>query len=322
MRAFAIAISITRKNKSRPMNIVNTPTALQWRYVTPNDKARYDAALQGSACQSADRAFANLYIWSEVYHHEIAFMRDVVLLRFDEEGHYKYLPPIGKGDLRQATDLLLRSDPQLCFAAATAEEAAWLLDLYPNTFEVVETRDFADYLYDITALATLSGKKLHAKRNHINAFTAANEWAVRPLHTEDARLCLDITRAWGNAQEGVDTVPERRAIERALAAFSALKLHGALLTVGDKAAAFTIGSILPCGVLDVHFEKALPELSGAYPVINREFVRMMADKDPTLTLVNREDDMGLENLRRAKLSYRPAILLRKFSLKQTQVRQI
>lgn len=297
------------------MNISTLP-ALKWAPITLSDKARYDAVLGETTCQSADRAFANLYIWNELYHQEIAFLGDTVLLRFGEAGHYKYLPPIGGGDLHQAVDALLELEPQLTFAATTEKEAAWLLESYPHTFDVTETREFADYLYDVTALATLSGKKLHAKRNHINAFSAANEWAVRPLCPEDAEICLGITLAWGAAQEDVDTAPERRAIERAFAAFAELELCGALLTVDGKAAAFTVGSILPDGVLDVHFEKALPAFSGAYPVINREFVRMMANEHPALTLVNREDDMGLENLRRAKLSYRPAVLLQKFTLQR------
>lgn len=302
------------------MNI-STLIALQWHPVTPTDKARYDAILQKAPCQSADRAFANLYIWKDIYHQEIAFLEDVALVRFSEAGNYQYLPPIGKGDLRQAVDMLLESEPHLIFAAATEKEVAWLLDCYPNTFDVTETRDLADYLYEVSSLSTLAGKKLHAKRNHINAFTAEHTWTVRPLCPEDGEICLDIARAWGNAQEGTDTAPERRAIEHAFASFSELELYGALLTVDGKPTAFTVGSILPGGVLNIHFEKSLPERSGAYPVINREFVRMMKKEHPELTLVNREDDMGLENLRRAKLSYRPAFLLHKFTLVQRSVGQ-
>ena len=302
---------------------MNTSTliALQWHPVALSHKARYDAILQEAPCQSADRAFANLYIWNEAYHQEIAFLEDVALVRFGEAGRYQYLPPIGKGDLRQAVDTLLESEPHLTLAAATEKEVAWLLDRYPNTFDVTETRDLADYLYEVTSLSTLAGKKLHAKRNHINAFTAEHQWSVRPLGPEDGEICLDIARAWGNAQEGADTALERRAIERAFSAFSELELYGALLTVDGEPTAFTVGSVLPGGVLNVHFEKALPERSGAYPVINREFVRMMEKERPELKLVNREDDMGLENLRRAKLSYRPAILLNKFALVQRPVGQ-
>ena len=101
---------------------------------------------------------------------------------------------------------------------------------------------------------------------------------------------------------------------KAFESFSALSLHGACLVANDKPVAFTIGSMLTPTALCVHFEKALPDVQGAFPTINREFVRMMLERFPALTTVNREDDMGLENLRTAKLSYRPIALLRKYTL--------
>ena len=290
-----------------------TRQILDWHAVTLKDKASYDDLIRSSNCQNAERAFANLYIWNELYHHQIAFFENTVLVRFEENGFYRYLPPTGTGDLRAAAQRLLESDPDLTFVSATEQEVEWLTVAFPNTFTVNETRDLADYLYDAEALATLSGKKLHAKRNHVNAFLAAHSAELHPLTAADHADCLRIAKIWNEAQNGA-AADELRAIERALGAFDELSLYGAVLIADGKAVAFTVGSLVNADTLDVHFEKALPELTGAYPVINREFVRMMRERLPLLRTINREDDLGLENLRRAKLSYRPHTLIGKFTL--------
>lgn len=289
--------------------------ALCWHAVTLADRDPYNAIISQTNLRGADRTFANLYIWNETYHHEISFTDTCVSVRFGQQGNYLYLPPAGTESTRSVTEALLKSKPNLRFVAATEEECMALLSAFPDTFTVEETRDYADYLYTAEALAGLTGKKLHAKRNHINAFTAAHSWQVHPLTSEDFDDCRRIQQAWNSAQEST-AAEENRALERAFSAFSSLELYGAVLTVDQAAVAFTVGSLLN-DTLDVHFEKAHPDFWGAYPVINREFVRMMREKHPHIALVNREDDMGLENLRRAKLSYRPAALLKKFTLTAT-----
>ena len=94
--------------------------------------------------------------------------------------------------------------------------------------------------------------------------------------------------------------------------FEALSLDGLLLFIGDTVAAFSIGGRMHEQYYDVMFEKAFPDIDGAYPLINREFSRMVADKYPAVRWLNREDDMGEEGLRRAKESYQPTLLLRKY----------
>ena len=294
---------------------IYTPTAiaLDWHCVGMADKERYLAIAEQTDCRGADRFFANLYIWNETYHQEIAFLGDTAFIRFGNGEKHKYLPPVSK-DLTNAMKILLQHDPLASFVAVTEAEAAHITDVFADAFVCTEVRAHADYIYEAESLSTLAGKKLHAKRNHINAFTAANEWAVHPLTAADHDSCRLIAREWAATQEGKSVEQEQCALERALHAFAQLELHGAILTVNGRAVAFTIGSIMG-DTMDVHFEKTLPDITGAYPVINREFVRMMREIYPALRFVNREEDMGLENLRRAKLSYRPALLLQKFTLK-------
>ena len=104
---------------------------------------------------------------------------------------------------------------------------------------------------------------------------------------------------------------EKAALTKALDHYSRLGLEGLVLRIGEETVAFTIGSFLCCDTMDVHFEKALSEAEGAYPVINFEFARYLRSKYPQLQYLNREDDMGLEGLRKAKLSYCPHHMVEK-----------
>ena len=139
---------------------------------------------------------------------------------------------------------------------------------------------------------------------------------MRTLTPADFDTCRAILDAWSAEREDETLWRERSAIERAFNAFAELELSGALLIADGQSVAFTIGSMITPDTMDVHFEKAVPGVNGAYPTINREFVRMMRRRFPSLAWVNREDDMGLENLRRAKLSYHPAAMVKKYTLTQ------
>ena len=297
---------------------MKTPTLLEetlnFAPVALSQRERYNAIAMQAPVQNAERGFATLYLWSEAYRQELAFTGDHALIRLGKDGNYRYVFPIGSSSPKPIIDALLQSEQPLRLISVTERELSWILREYPDTFEVRENRDFEDYLYSAEALDTLSGKKLHAKRNHINAFCAAHEWSVRALTPADFDDCRAILDAWSAEREKEQLWRERSAIERALNAFSELELCGALLIADGQSIAFTIGSMLTPDTMDVHFEKALPSVNGAYPTINREFVRMMRKRYPTLAWVNREDDMGLANLRAAKLSWRPLTLLKKFDV--------
>lgn len=294
----------------------DTLLSLQFTPVAPELRDRYAAITAAAPSQSADHSFVNLCIWHHVYRQEIAFVGNRAAVRFATPVGRRYLFPIGTGPLAPVVESLLQTEPDLTFSGLTEKDLAQLLADFPDTFATFEDRDIADYLYDAESLATLSGKKLHGKRNHINAFTAANEWYLKELGPEDADACRHIQQEWQALHPGDAPENERVAMEYALTHREALGLYGALLYANGAPVAFTLGSMLTPDTLCVHFEKALSTVQGAYPTVNREFVRMMREKMPALRFVNREDDMGLESLRKAKLSYRPLTLIRKFTAKR------
>ncbi len=182
--------------------------------------------------------------------------------------------------------------------------------LFPGRFFFHCDRDSYDYVYAIDDLAGLKGKKYQKKRNHVNRFRAEHpDYRVQPLtgallesvkaFVEDwyeKRLQLDPT---------ADFLMERRALEKALRDYEKLCLETLVLLDGDRVLALTMGSLLGENTLDVHFEKAREDVEGAYAVINCEFARHIREKYPRVQFLNREEDMGLPGLRKAKESYLP-----------------
>ena len=170
---------------------------------------------------------------------------------------------------------------------------------------------------------TLAGKKLHSKRNFINRFKAEQEgnWRYEPI---DARNIGDAWRmnvewcAEMGCGEDPSLLEESCAVRNCFETFDALGLRGGLLRVGDRAVAFSMGRPLSSDTFIVHIEKAFASVAGAYPMINQQFA---AHNCAEYRYVNREDDVGDEGLRKAKLSYRPAILLEKYLVSEKGAKQ-
>ena len=199
------------------------------------------------------------------------------------------------------------------------EEAVRFLNLDPVRFQVTEQEDLKDYLYDGEALRTLAGKKLHKKKNNYNAFVKAYEGRV-----EYRRLCCsDRDEVWkflddwrlkkgDDVEEHLDY--EVRGIHEILKNCSIMPVEMGGVYVDNKLEAFSIGSFNPLeNMAIIHIEKANPDMRGLYQYINREF---LIHAFPSVRLVNREDDLGLEGLRRAKMSYNPVDFARKYSVNQ------
>jgi hypothetical protein len=128
--------------------------------------------------------------------------------------------------------------------------------------------------------------------------------------------CMNLARDWNENKEGVveqDKDDEECALNRALRHMDALGLQGGVLKVDGKVIAFTIGEPLTEDTFVVHFEKAYADIQGAYPMINREFVRNCMQG---FTYVNREEDLGLPGLRKAKMSYYPDQMYEKGMMKE------
>ena len=273
----------------------------------------YFAKAPGRSCE---RTFVNVYLWSRHYKVKFAVIEDALVFR-DEGDGFAFSYPAGKDEaVKKALEALMeycreRKCPFRLYNV-TEEHFAQLCGWFPDRFQIRYDRDAADYVYETEELATLAGKKLHGKRNHINKFKALYpDWSYESLNDDNVEECFQMALKWRN-QNGCDDDAEKNAemcvTLNSLRLYKELGLRGGVLKIGEKIAAFSVGEPLCSDTFVVHIEKAFPDIEGAYPMINQQFV---LHECMDYTYVNREEDTGAEGLRKAKLSYRPVFMVEK-----------
>lgn len=183
-------------------------------------------------------------------------------------------------------------------------------------WDVRPDRDNADYVYDAEDLITLAGKKFHAKRNHINRFSSSYDYRYIKLEAGMTEQCMALYREWSKErgeEEGYD-YGEEQAIYTGLTHLDALGLTGGGITIDGQLKAFTLGRRIDDEMAVVHIEKADTEITGLFTAINQQFIQ---NEFSDMKLINREEDMGIEGLRKAKLSYQPVGFVNKFCVSRS-----
>ena len=281
------------------------------------DKPEVDRFLRSGGERGCEFSFANLYIWGRQTA-AVLGGRLVLFSQFNRKSVYPF--PVGDGDLKPVVDAVMADAAERgipCrLTGLVGEEKDLLEALYPGRWQFYCARDSFDYVYDIHALADLQGKKLQKKRNHFHRFQQAHpDYTVQPLTAENTALAEAFAADWYARRLAEDPQAdlhlERRALTKALAHREDLGMEGLLLLDGGEVLAMTLGNPLNGDTFDVNFEKARSDVDGAYAAINREFARYLRDRHPELRFLNREEDLGMEGLRRAKLSYKPHHLVEK-----------
>ena len=289
---------------------------LEFRSVTIDDRDWATECMRSANCRGSDYSFANLYNWAPAYNTRIAEMNGMLIIRSGFK-NYAYLFPMGEGDVVPVLEEIAKTSHELGHTLAhynLPREAAETLEaLYPGRFEFKPQRDSFDYIYLRESLATLAGKKLHGKRNHIARFRDSYpDWKYESLTPENLPEAIEMNRLWclqNGCNMSKSLAAEGCAVHRAFENFEAERLVGGLLRAGGRVVAFTMGSPVTDDAFDVHIEKAFADVQGAYTMINQQFVINGLSE---YTYVNREDDVGDDGLRRAKLSYQPAFFFERY----------
>ncbi len=283
---------------------------------------------------SEDYNFTYQYLWRNIFKSKIARIGDLALVQYNMEGRRSYLMPVGRAEDSQKADLLnsmlgdeslLGEDGKLVFYGVLPSQLDFLERHFSGRFTAEQLRMGADYIYDAESLRTLRGKKYQAKRNFANGFRRLYSWKFEPITEENLAECRQMNDEWcrrNGCGENFWKASEFCAVRISLDNYRALGLDGGLLRVDGNVVAFTIGERASSDTLLVHIEKALTEYRGAYQAMSQEFLGYMdktlrereniPDGTPAFTLVNREDDSGDENLRKAKLEYHPVEIKEKY----------
>jgi len=222
-----------------------------------------------------------------------------------------FFPPVGKGDVKAVMEKVMSESDAEFFRVP--EDIKLLFDS-DNRFLAQFDSDNSDYVYSTLDLVNLSGKKYDGKRNLIKKFQSENSYEYIDLNAENIKLCLDFEEAWCSIKncdisEGLNS--ERRAIRDMVENFSLFGLIAGAIKINNKIVAVAIAQELNPQTLVMHVLKADPNITGLYQAILQEFLR---GKEIKYRYVNLEQDLGVEGLRKAKLSYHPSFMVNKYNL--------
>lgn len=282
-----------------------------------SDKARLDSIFKQSRYCGADNAFGTAYIWQKAYNLKVCYC-DGFLFRRYGENNFTYGYPLGCKDITEALNILSENckleNVPLKLVGLTKYMVNEVEKARPGRFSFIEKRDSADYIYRATDLINLSGKKYHGKRNHITKFKKLYDWSFEPISIENKKDCITLIQQWCTENNRLKNTSgindEIQALYTALEHFEELNFQGGIIKVKNKPVALTIGEKINDDVFVIHFEKALLDYQGSYSIINNEFAKIFLSG---YKYINREEDLGIEGLRKAKLSYHPAIILEKYN---------
>lgn len=296
--------------------------SLSFRTVTPEDMPLIWSYLQREAGRTTDFSFGGFAMWVDYFNYQFCLMQDTLFIKGvleDDRTVPAFSLPIGAMPVAQAIERIKCYCRSLDIPAEFSAIPEYALPYFDGAADISELTDWSDYLYDASALADLKGKKMAKKRNHVNKFHALYDgrWTLEPMtpaNCDEAFAFMDIFDL-----EGDDTrqaADERALTREIISLFPVYRdyMIGALLKVDGKVCAFTIGDIKG-DTLFIHIEKATRAIEGSYEAINTLFAQMVCASHPEIRYINREDDAGDPGLRRAKQSYHPVEMLRKYNIR-------
>ncbi|WP_448921109.1 DUF2156 domain-containing protein [Eubacterium sp.] len=289
---------------------------LEFKKPEITDKQWVNDCLVHANSMNCEYTFGNLFIWSSAYSTEICRYKDFLICRWGKDDDINYSLPLGEGDFTDAVSAIIdyaKSNGETPVIYGITEGYLCLMqEAFTGKFTYKYDDDNNDYIYSTEKMASLSGKKYHGKRNHITNFKKNNpDWSFEKISKDNIYECLSLHSKWieNKDPDDEDYSLEFEAVKKAFEYFDELDMVGGLIRVNGEVIAYTLGEPQMNGHCFVsHFEKAPADMIGAYPIINQEFTKNCLMQ---YEYVNREEDLGIEGLRKAKQSYHPEIWLEK-----------
>lgn len=295
---------------------------LDFTEISIQDKKLFDRYFGLYNPESSELNFSNIFMWRTMYKTRYTIINDLLCIISVSENKEPFaLMPVGNVGNEEFYEAIVRLKQyfygkgwKLNFKDVTEQGLEAFKKAMLSDLIILEDRDNADYVYATEDLIHLQGKKYDGKRNHINKFKSHNEFEYYPIKAEQMNECFTIMEKWcaEKACNGHDTLfCEKVANTELLNHYSILGLKGAIIKVNGVYEAFTVGEMLNKETALIHIEKASSKIDGLYPFINQQFC---TNEWSNTLYVNREQDVGVEGLRRAKLSYHPVKLINKYDV--------
>lgn len=304
---------------------------LQFKDPELPDRIAINKAVNEVCYIGSDASFGNIFLLRKKYGTKICLEEGFLFRYYNGEGSRRgYTFPLGNGNIVHALQLIeedaSQNEKPLEFCLVTESQAKALTDYFGERAVFKENRGDSDYIYAAESLATLEGKDYRKKRNHISRFNRTySDYELRPITLQNVEDAMLIEKLWLKESEQQDIanddaaaecsedkksrIAEFEAISEALENLEAIGMKGAILYVQGKPAGMTMATKISANVWDIHFEKVIGEYAnnGGYTAINKLFASSLTNA----RLINREEDINIEGLRKAKLSYYPQTILDK-----------
>jgi hypothetical protein len=272
---------------------------------------------KGAGPKISELNFSEIFAWHNIRDTKITSHNGNICLFLNKNGKKYFYPPLGLNEPVKTTIALLEwlfKEEKEAFAYGFDEDGAKACEA-SGVMTALEDRDNADYVYSSDELIKLSGRKFDGKRNHLKRFLKGYEFELLPVSGPMMPEVKDFQQKWCEARlcsDDLSLMNENKALHEVLDSWENLSMTGAVIKIKGRIQAFTAASRLNADTAVVLFEKANPEFDGIYQAINKMFCENYL-KD--YKWINREQDGGEEGLRKAKLSYNPAKLEMKYTIR-------
>lgn len=298
---------------------------LKFTPISFDREEEYNRLYNQCAEKSSDFSFINMWSWNDKYHFEWAFANGLCWLRYQQNGQLVYAPPVGNWKRGDWCEILHKNFPNGFEMHKVPEALAKeLQSSCPAQVNLQDDRNNWEYIYSVNELVSLNGYRFRNKRKLSNKFKQYYNFIFKKLETGQIPEVIKFQKEWMKQPEIQDYPQEELALEnkailKVLENWAHLSppLFGGVLWVDNKIVAYTIGEVADDKNLIIHFEKALFNYKGAYQAINRITLEQMG----SYKLVNREQDLGHQGLRQAKLDYNPVHYIKKYNLTYTSTMQ-
>lgn len=290
---------------------------LEFKVLELEDKPVFDRILSEDPPRISELTFTNLFMWRFKYRplwtvHDACLL---IILRGNGDSVIG-LPPTGTGNKAVALDILWDAIVTRSDEPVISRVDSQFVENFVDTkrFRVNKDRDNSDYVYRAEDLIKLTGNRYHQKRNHVNKFLKSYRFEYQVLNDKLVKDFLGLQDSWcqlKDCESNEDLLAEDRAVFEALLHYKYLGLRGGAILIEDKVEAFTLGEKLSQDTAVIHVEKANPEIPGLYATINQQFCQHEWSE---VTYVNRQQDLGVPGMRKAKTSYHPDHMVDKFTL--------